>query len=151
MWHGKVAIIFAAIGVLDTLYLITEGEGAACGEYREFLGIPIDCGAVTLSVYSKIFGISISYFGLLFYLFIFGSILFKKNLDIDKTDIHTYLITLSPIGAFLFSIYLVIIQLFVLELICLYCMLSAATSTGIFLVLSVPKIKLLIENYTKSR
>lgn len=139
MWQIKASLIVAALGILDTVQIISE-EGGTCGPPRDFLGIPIDCGEVTTSAYGYFFGISVAYFGLAYYLTIFLAILLQPKLDLKNTDNLTMAVAFLPILGLLFSLYFVIVQLFVLELICLYCMGSAATSTLLFLLLTVSKL-----------
>jgi dihydroorotate dehydrogenase len=118
----------SAIGILDAIYLTYEHYhvlGVACFT----LGI-IDCGKVIRGSYSEMFGIPLSVYGLLYYLSISASaaiLIFIKNLRLIK-----YYVLLSSSFAFLFSLYLVYLQLLVIGAICPYCMLSALLSTILF-------------------
>ncbi|HMO78627.1 MAG TPA: vitamin K epoxide reductase family protein [Candidatus Paceibacterota bacterium] len=120
-----VLIICAVIGLLDTVYLTIkhyEGAPVVCGLFDR-------CDIVTTSKYSTIFGFPISLLGAIYYFLILILIdiyLFFKIKFIPK--IALAISTLS----FLFSVWLVYLQLFILKSICPYCMLSATTSTIIF-------------------
>ncbi|MBP6912044.1 MAG: vitamin K epoxide reductase family protein [Candidatus Pacebacteria bacterium] len=92
-----------------------------------------DCNAVVHSAYSKFFGIAVERVGMVYYFLItvfYGIALFVQPL----TDgvIHFFMLGMT-LGAFLFSIYLVCIQGFVIKQWCTWCLGSAVVATGIFL------------------
>lgn len=134
-------VVLSLIGILDSIYLT----------YEKFAGkIPIcgagfDCGKVLNSSYANIFGVPLSLFGLFYYLTIFIlAIMFFLDFDFgkfisNKLKLKKFRITtiellflLSSFGL-IFSIYLVSIMAFVLKSWCPYCLVSAFTSTTIFL------------------
>ncbi len=125
-------ISLALIGIIDASYLT----------YTHFvpslLPCPangfIDCGKVTGSPYSEILGIPIAAFGVLFYVVVLVLLLAikaKRSLNAKK------LLVLFSWAGFAFSIYLVYLQLVVIGAVCIYCMLSAVTSTLIFFVTNI--------------
>ena len=134
MLWGYVAVAF--LGLLDASYLTMKdyaGGGIACFVFT-------GCDDVLKSQYNNLFGIPVALFGALFY---FG-MLFLSLLYIDvRKGIILGLMMLGSIAGFLFSIGFVYLQLFVIKAICSYCMLSALTSTTIFLlsVFTARKIK----------
>lgn len=118
-------IIISLIGVIDTTYLTVghfTGSGLNCYVFS-------GCDIVTTSKYAVIFGIPLALLGALYYCGMF--LLNILYLDIKKKPI-LYLIVLGGIVGFLTSLLLVYLQLFVLHQICEYCMLSALTSTILF-------------------
>ncbi len=124
-------ILLALIGLADALFLTYE--------HYNPLSIPpcpanaiVDCGKVIRSSYAQIYGIPLGLFGSLFY-FVFLAVLVLSTKP-KHQKLSRYFLILTSVGAFLFSIYLVVIQVFIIKAICLYCMLSAATSTSIFLI-----------------
>src|SRR3989344_1368127 len=103
------------IGFLDSLYLAIT----------HFIGSPVTCGfftgcdVVTSSIYSSVAGIPIALFGALYYLF--WVLLGVWFLD-SRNTLFLILLPLILIG----------IQLFIIDAICVYCMISAASSTALF-------------------
>jgi len=88
------------------------------------------CEVVTSSVYSTIWGVPISAIGVVFYLSALILVLmYLLNGIKSALSVLFYISTV----AFLVSLGLVFIQLFILKAICLYCMVSALTSTVVFL------------------
>lgn len=134
------------LGILDAGVLTWQHYGnfiAPCPAYFTL----IDCGQVLRSQYAVVFGIPLALLGFIFYfletyiaLFVFIT---------NKRAGKLFLLLLS-LGGFLFSLYLVFLQLFVIKAICLYCMGSALLSTLFFVLVHITykketrKIKALI-------
>jgi uncharacterized membrane protein len=122
--YGLVVVSF--IGFLDALYLTAEhyrGVAVVCSFFE-------GCGAVTSSKYAVLFGFPISLYGVFFYLAVFYlSILY---LDRKLALIFRILPYLTGL-AFVASVTLIYLQVFVLNAICFYCLLSALSSTALFI------------------
>jgi uncharacterized membrane protein len=109
--------VFGCIGVLDTLYLIyhhVRGTDVACPFFPDEW-----CHKVQYSPQSKTFGIPNSYLGFCMYV----AILILTCLYVAGT------IPLWPIAAlvtfgFLFSLYFLYVQAFVLRAFCTWCVVS---------------------------
>src|SRR3989344_4839060 len=121
------AIIFlavSAVGFLDATYLTVE-------HYRG--GIPpcaiLGCEIVLTSAQSRIAGVPVALFGSLYYLTLL--IFSFAYLDSEKKSIIR-LASYCTVVVFVASIYFVYLQLFVIKEICQYCMISAGTSTILF-------------------
>ncbi len=127
-------LILSFAGFLDSLYLTFNHLYGAIPD----CGVVDGCDTVTTSEYSEIAGIPIAIPGTLFYLFVF----LMSVLWFDKQPkwIPTLLTGLA-FPAFLFSAWLVYLQLFVIEAICIFCMFSAFTSTSIFIISALLKFK----------
>ncbi len=126
-----VLLILSLVGLADALFLTYE--------HYNPLAIPpcpvnavVDCGKVIRSVYALIYGVPLGLLGTIYYLFFL--IFLLLNLSKKYSSIAKVLMILASVAAFLFSIYLVFIQIFVIRAICFYCMISAVTSTSIFLI-----------------
>jgi uncharacterized membrane protein len=125
-WFNLTLLATAFVGFVDATYLTVNNW---------YLGstpctLTEGCEIVTSSVYSTIAGVPISAIGLGFYLVAIILVLFYILEGIKRAlDILFYL----SIVAFLVSLALVAIQIFIIEAFCLYCMISALTSTIIFL------------------
>ncbi len=132
-------MLASGAGIVDTLYLVNShyNDPAACTTpfIESFFGIPVDCGQVTTSQYSTIFGLPISLFGLLYYLTFFAILFFdaKVNAFIQPKglSLSNLFLILSSVG-FLVSTILLFLQVAVLKLVCLYCMGSVVTSYTLF-------------------
>jgi len=126
--YNKLIYIFTAIsllGFLDAVYLTTS-------HYTGHITCSVisGCQEVLVSQYSEIFGIPLALLGAGYYLFI----LINSLLYIDNQNKYSKLVlSYIPIFGFLFSIYLIYLMFFVIEALCQYCLLSAGSSTLLFL------------------
>lgn len=93
-----------------------------------------DCNVVVNSKYSKFFEVSLEYWGMLYYTFIFLSYLSLILAPQIFTDTMILLLSFATTGAFLFSLYLIFVQAYLLKEWCIWCLLSAFISVGIFLI-----------------
>jgi len=115
-----------AAGFIDATYLTV----------KHFLGGPIPCSIlkgceqVTTSQYATVFGVPVALLGSFYYLTIL--ILAAIYFDSRKPAVLKLLASLTPFG-FLASLYFVYLQIFIIKAICLYCMVSATTSTILFI------------------
>ncbi|MDP3902252.1 MAG: vitamin K epoxide reductase family protein [bacterium] len=127
--HLKIAaiifLIISALGFLDAAYL-------AIDHYRG--NIPPctiqGCEIVLTSAQSKIAGVPVALLGALYYftlLILSIAYLDKKNEALIKIASK-----LTPLG-FVASLYFVYLQFFTIKAICQYCMVSATTSTLLFI------------------
>ena len=118
--------ILALVGVLDALYL-TQGafskDGVVCL-------INESCDVVTTSAYSTWMGVPVVLVGLAFYLSVavLSALVYYRK--ISKSAL-LYLKIVTSI-AIVVSLWFTYVQLFVLEAICEYCILSAMLSVALF-------------------
>ena len=139
-WIFVLILATSFIGFLDSAYLTVEHYNKGILPCYIFEG----CDQVTTSKYSTVANIPISLFGAIYYLAIFAAaILF---LDTKYAPI-LYILILLPVAGFLLSLWFVYLQLFVIKAICLYCMVSAVTSTSLF-IMSLILGKQTIKNYS---
>lgn len=128
----QTVFILALAGVLDTLYLTTSfftHDSVVC-----ILGS--SCDVVTTSVYATWFGVPVALVGLLYYLFLAtGAAFIYYGLLAEKRFLFLKLLSIAGVAASAWFVYL---QLFVLNSICTYCILSALLSLMIFSVLWMP-------------
>ena len=123
------ALAFAAIGLLDSIYLTwikLANQVAACS------GIG-SCEAVNSSEYASLAGIPIALFGAGAFLTILIILLFEKTKPflIDNSLMLVFGLSLAGV---LYSIYLTYIELYVLNAVCPFCVLSALSLLGLLLV-----------------
>lgn len=91
-----------------------------------------DCNTVVNSDYSKFFGVPVELFGMYYYLIILFSYIIIAFLPSVLPVIFLLIISFVSIGAFLFSLYLICVQIFLLKTYCFWCLISAFISTAIF-------------------
>lgn len=118
-------IILCIIGFSDAVYLTIkyfENETPTCS-------ILEGCEQVTTSVYSVILGLPIALLGAFYYLYLL--VLTIAYLD-TKSDVTLKIASLSTVVGFLFSLYLLILQIFIIKAVCIYCLISSFTSISLF-------------------
>jgi uncharacterized membrane protein len=114
------------LGFIDASYLTAN----------HYLGVTVKCflldgcDKVTASPYALFFGIPVALLGAGYYLSVF--LLSVYCLDTGNRRILNWL-SWYTVAGLIASIYFVSLQVFVIEYICIYCMLSAASSTGLFI------------------
>lgn len=119
-----VLVVVSVIGFSDATYLTA----------KHYLDSPVPCTVlkgcqtVTESKYSTVFNIPIALFGVFYYLFI--SILLFLHMEGVKSALK--LLLLSTTAGFITTLYLVYLQAFVLNAFCLFCIISALSSTTLF-------------------
>ncbi|OGI94968.1 hypothetical protein A3A03_02230 [Candidatus Nomurabacteria bacterium RIFCSPLOWO2_01_FULL_40_18] len=126
----RVAIfVLGVCGFLVARYIYTHKKA------RKSLVCPIrfDCNTVINSDYSKFLGIPVELLGMIYYalvtiayfVFIFGG-------EVVPGPIIGIFITVS-LGAFIFSLYLIVVQIFILRKGCSWCIVSSVISVTIFI------------------
>ena len=133
-WLIITGFIVALIGFVDASYLSVEklrGTTPPCV-------ITHGCDTVTTSKYSYFGPIPVAMAGAAFYLTLL--VLFFATMDSKDNKWASLALKLTPFG-FLFSLYFLSIQAFVLHAYCVYCLGSIATSTTLFGLAVYAKIK----------
>ncbi len=127
-WSKAAFLLFLIIGLIVAIYMsyieMSHTE-ALCGPVG-------DCNAVQQSPYAYLFGIiPIGAIGLLGYCSI-GLIWLAANYGLEIYQLNYYLILmiLTAIGT-IFSIYLTIVEIFVIGATCIWCLTSAIVITGL--------------------
>lgn len=130
-------IILSIIGIFDASYLTAKHYL----DQSVYCPVGKSCETVLNSAYSTIYGIPIALFGALFYLTVLCIALAFLYTE-KRIFLKTFFVITIP--ALLASIYLVYLQLFVINAICTYCMVSA----GNILILFIISVYLNIKNKT---
>ncbi len=121
-----IMLLFSFIGFSDATYLASQ----------HYLGKPITCSVlkgcevVTTSEYSKIFNIPVSLFGAIYYLVIFFGLVFY--LDYKQKKVLKF-VGIFTVSGFIASLWFIFLQVFVIKALCFYCLISATTSTLLFI------------------
>lgn len=122
-----ILLLLAFSGMIDAGYLTIEHYNASVPPCYD---VPFsDCGQVLTSKYSTIFGIPVALFGVFHYI---SFLIILVYAGIGNRKRFTYLAVISGIVGFVASVYFVFLQLFVLQAICTYCMVSALISFTLF-------------------
>ena len=114
-------LVLAFSGLANSAYLAQQeasGEPLICN-IQNFSG----CNIVTASEYSKLFGIPLAEYGVLFYGILF--VLAALELVIFDRLLRRFLQVVSFIGV-IFSLYFTFVQVFFIGAFCIYCLTSAA-------------------------
>jgi uncharacterized membrane protein len=117
--------VIALLGFIDAVYLTTKYYSGNIN-----CSIISGCQEVLSSQYSAIVGIPLALLGALYYLFV----LIAAIVYIDSRNKWALkIISIFPTIGFLFSIWLTYLQAYVIKAFCQYCILSALTSTILFI------------------
>lgn len=122
-------LILGLVGLLLSAYLFKVHGSMETGVCN--ISSVFSCNSVDQSAYSEIFGIPVSLLGMLFYVAVIGGLLKRtylkklvtKFISLKNFD-YVYLSML--IFGVIFGIYLTIIEAFVIEAYCIYCLTSFA-------------------------
>ncbi len=123
-----ILVVVSFVGIADASYLAHAaytGSALNCA-------ILDGCNTVAQSPYSRVFGVPLAYFGLLYY--IVALTISASLLSVSGPRMHLAMF-LWAIAGVLFSAYFMYLQYFVIEAVCLYCVISA-TATALLLIFS---------------
>ena len=123
-------IVLSIIGTLNAGYLVWKHHK----KNQQPFVCPMnhDCSVVTESKWSRIFYFRNDTLGFLFYVAVFMGILATLFLPELTTKIYLFLL-LGASGGILFSVFLVLLQIFFIKDYCFYCMISALVTFLLFL------------------
>lgn len=127
-------LILAFCGLADSVYLAqheVSGTPLLCN--IDSSAVLSGCNVVASSPYSHLFGIPLAEYGVLFYGILF--LLAALELAIFHRRVRRALQFISLIGV-LISFYFILIQVFVIKALCIYCLASALITLLIFIVAS---------------
>lgn len=125
-WVIVALLIISFGGFIDASFISVE----------HYLGNPIVCNflkgceTVTSSSYATLLGMPVALFGALYYLAIFLMLIIF--LDTKKEGLIFWVARFTIVG-FLASVWFLYLQIFVIHALCLYCVLSALSSTLLFI------------------
>ena len=117
-----VMLALTLVGILDAMYV-------AYGSYSGTqLWCPIldGCNTVVNSPYSRVLGMPMSYFGFIYYLFMFG-LAARLAYEPASKSLRFRVILYAALGA-VSSAYFIYLQLGLIQAICSYCIISAIVS-----------------------
>lgn len=125
-WLVYILILFALIGLFDASYMTASHFSNSAVYCSLFEG----CDVVLASKYATLAGIPIALIGAVYYFFVFAGA--TIGLITKKESIIRTVARVTTLG-FIASLVLVYLQIFVIGSLCQFCMISAATSTLLFI------------------
>ena len=130
----NVSLILIFLGILVSGYLsyikFTD-EPMVCAAEAGF-----NCDVVQNSVYAEVGGIAIAYMGLATYLVLGALILLENRLEVLR-EYGPLLVFAITLFAFVYSMYLVYIQAFVLEAFCQWCLIHELIITVLVVIVTL--------------
>jgi uncharacterized membrane protein len=124
-----ISLALACLGTADAVYLLvlkyTQLEALCVGNHG--------CITVNNSVYSEIYGIPVSLFGILAYLGIAAILLLEPHLKLARENGPLAIFAIS-LGGVAFSAYLTWLEFYVIHATCPFCLASATIITLLFIV-----------------
>ena len=130
------SIVLAIIGAADARYLLifklTSNNLMCLGSGG--------CHDVNFSIYSEIYGIPVSVFGLAAFLAILGILLLEGRLQIVKENGPLAIFGIS-LGGVAFTAYLTYLEIFVIKAVCPFCVASAVLITLLFILAIIRLVK----------
>lgn len=127
--HKTAAWIFLLLsmaGFLNSVYLSIKkifASPVSCFVFE-------NCQNVLDSVYAKILGVPLSFFGVIFYFIVFAVSVRFLETGREKTFKIVYHLALFAV---VFAVYLFILQIFIINAFCVYCVFSAVVSLALFI------------------
>lgn len=118
-------LIVSLLGFIDATYLVVARYTGATLPCTIVHG----CDIVTKSIYSEILGVPVALLGSAFYILIFALVFFA--MDNKKIKLLLFAGKFTIVG-FLASLWFLFAQAFLLRAFCQWCLVSAATSTILF-------------------
>lgn len=125
----KISIGLAILGVLVSIYMtifkLTENPGMCLGNGG--------CSVVNNSIYSEVYGIPVAVIGVFGYLAILGALLLPSRSAFFAANGTMIFFGLALIG-FLFSLYLIYVEVALIHALCPFCLTSQITMTILFVI-----------------
>ena len=124
------AIIGLLVSIYMTIFKITSNDNMCIGSK--------DCSVVNASRYSELYGIPVAVFGVVGYAAILAVLWLERNPGFFNQNGTMLLFGLSLTG-FLFTLYLIFLEIALIKAYCPFCITSQAAMTIIF-ILSVIRV-----------
>ena len=127
-WLYRICIALAVLGLLVSIYMtifkLTENQKMCLGNGG--------CSVVNSSKYAEVYGIPVAIVGIGGYLAILGILLSERRNSFLHQNGTMLLFGLALIG-FLFTVYLIYVELALIHALCPFCVTSQITMTLLFI------------------
>jgi len=135
-WLYRVSLAFVILGLLVSIYMtiykLSHNDSMCLGSG--------DCSTVNASRYSEVNGIPVAVIGIGGYLALLGTLVFEKRNQFFSQNSTLIAFGLSLTG-FVFTAWLVYVELVLLKAICPFCVTSQISMTIIFIVSVIRLVK----------
>jgi uncharacterized membrane protein len=135
-WLYRVSIALVVLGLLVSIYMViykVTSNNAMC------LGSG-DCSTVNASRYSEVYGIPVAVFGVLGYLAILATH-YSENRNRFFKQNSTLMIFGMALTGFLFTVWLIYVEVALLKALCPFCVTSQTAMTIIFIIAVIRLIR----------
>jgi uncharacterized membrane protein len=128
-WFYRVSVALVILGLLVSIYMtiykITSNNAMCLGSG--------DCSTVNASRYSEVYGIPVAVFGVLGYAAILATLFFETRNTFFKQN-STLMIFGMALTGFLFTLWLIYVEVAILKALCPFCVTSQTAMTIIFII-----------------
>jgi uncharacterized membrane protein len=128
-WLYRISIALVALGlavsIYMTIYKFTSNNAMCLGSG--------DCSTVNASRYSEVNGIPVAVFGVIGYLAILATLYFENRNSFFKQN-STLMIFGMALTGFLFTVWLIYVEVAILKALCPFCVTSQTAMTLIFII-----------------
>ena len=135
-WLYRFSMVLVVLGLLVSIYMtvykITSNNKMCLGSG--------DCSTVNSSIYSEVNGIPVAVFGILGYLAILAVLVFEKRNSFSAQNGPLAIFGMALTG-FLFSLWLVYVEVVLIKALCPFCVTSQVAMTLIFIMAVIRLIK----------
>jgi len=135
-WLYRASIALSILGLLVSIYMtiykITSNDKMCIGSG--------DCHTVNASIYSEVNGIPVAVIGVLGYLAILATLYFEDRNQFLKQN-STLMIFGFALTGFLFTVWLIYVEIALLKALCPFCLTSQVSMTIIFILAVIRLIK----------
>jgi uncharacterized membrane protein len=135
-WFYRATLALVIVGLLVSIYMtiykVTSNDSMCLGSG--------DCSTVNASIYSEVNGIPVAAIGILGYVAIFGVLLFENRNSFFRQN-GTLLIFGMALTGFIFTVWLIYVEIALLKAICPFCVTSQVAMTLIFIMAVIRLIK----------
>ncbi len=135
-WLYRASIALVIVGLLVSIYMtiykVTSNDSMCLGSG--------DCSTVNASIYSEVNNIPVAAIGVLGYLAILGVLLFENRNSFFRQN-GTLMIFGMALTGFIFTVWLIYVEIALLKAICPFCVTSQVAMTLIFILAVIRLIK----------
>jgi uncharacterized membrane protein len=135
-WLYRVSFALAVLGLLVSIYMtiykVTSNNAMCLGSG--------DCSTVNASSYSEVKGIPVAVFGVLGYAAILATLFFENRNSFFKQN-STLMIFGMALTGFIFTLWLVYVEVAILKALCPFCVTSQVSMTIIFIIAVIRLIR----------
>ena len=128
-WLYRISVVLVVLGILVSIYMtiykVTSNDSMCLGSG--------DCSTVNASSYSEVNGIPVAAIGVLGYVAILAVLYFETRNNFFKKN-GTLLIFGMSLTGFLFTVWLIYVEIAYLRAICPFCVTSQVAMTIIFII-----------------